>query len=94
MNDTQNEVEVAKALVAKALGVSTDQISAGAKMYEIPIWDSLGQLSIIIAIEESLQVEITEASTFESLSCVAAIAVYIAQATTTISPTSPTEGVG
>jgi hypothetical protein len=49
------------------------------KMYQIPIWDSLGQLSIILAIEEALHVQITDESTFDSLTSIRGIATYLSK---------------
>jgi acyl carrier protein len=79
MDAIQSPLEAARALVAKALALSVDTVTPETKMYELPTWDSFGQLSIVIAIEEALRVEITDESTFQSLSCISTIAEYIAQ---------------
>ena len=76
MSPSPEEIGTARCLVAKALSVNIDRIGSETKMYQIPIWDSLGQLSVILAIEESLHVQITDESTFDSLTSVRGIATY------------------
>ena len=49
-------------------------------MYDIGIWGTLGQLSVILAIEEKLHVRITEESVFQSLTSVPGIAAHPAKA--------------
>ena len=49
-------------------------------MYDIGIWDSLGQLSVILAIEEKMHVRITDEAAFQSLTSVPGIAAYLANA--------------
>jgi acyl carrier protein len=74
------EIAAARSLVAKALALSVDRIGAETKMYDIGIWDSLGQLSVILAIEEKMHVRITDESAFQSLTSVPGIAAYLAKA--------------
>jgi acyl carrier protein len=77
VNARPAEIDMARSLVAKALSVSIDCIGSETKMYEIPIWDSFGQLSVILAIEEMLHVKITDESTFDSLTSIRGIATYL-----------------
>ena len=79
MNSEAMETDRARSLVARALSVSVAVIGPDAKMYEVPLWDSLGQLSIILAIEELLQVQIQDESVFESLTSVGGIASYLSE---------------
>lgn len=79
MSLSPGDVGAARSLVANALSVSVNQIGSETKMYEIPIWDSLGQLSVILAIEETLKVQITSETTFESLKSIRGIATYISK---------------
>jgi len=78
------EIEIARSLVAQALSVSVDCISPETKMYELPIWDSLGHLSVILAIEQMLQKQITDESTFQWLTTVRGIATYLSQCQTVL----------
>lgn len=73
------EIEAARALVAKALSVSVDRIGAETQMYEVPVWDSFGQLSVILAIEETLHMQIGDQSTFDSLTSIPGIATYLSK---------------
>jgi acyl carrier protein len=73
------EIDTALSLVANALSVSVDGIGPETKMYDIPVWDSLGQLSIILAIEETLHVQITAESIFDSLTSIRGIATYLSK---------------
>jgi acyl carrier protein len=71
------DIEAARALVAGALAVSVDRIRPETKMYDNPIWDSLGQLSIILAVEETLHTQITDESVFDTLTSVRGIAEHL-----------------
>ena len=79
VNPEGMETDRARSLVARALSVSVEVIGPEARMYEIPLWDSMGQLSIILAIEEALQVQIKDESIFEPLTSVSDIARYLWQ---------------
>jgi len=70
-------IDAARAIVAKALSVTPDQIADDTKMYDIPSWDSLGQLSVILSIEEIRRVQITDDTLFEQLTSVRGIAGYM-----------------
>jgi acyl carrier protein len=73
------EIDTARSLVAKALSVSVDRIGSETKMYDTPMWDSLGQLSVILAIEETLHVQITDESIFDALTSIRGIATYLSK---------------
>jgi acyl carrier protein len=79
---TTDAVAAARALVAKALAISIDRIGPEAKLYDVAAWDSLGQLSVILAIEERLDAQITDEATFETLTSIVGIAAYLASART------------
>ena len=70
----------ARALVAKALAIGIDRITLETKLYGDPAWDSLGQLSVILAVEEELRRQIMDESTFEALTSVIGIAAYLTSA--------------
>jgi acyl carrier protein len=70
-------VDAARAIVAKALSISPDRIAADTQMYDIASWDSLGQLSVILSIEEMTRVQITDDTLFEQLTSVRGIAAYM-----------------
>ena len=79
MDASPAEIETARSLVALALSVSVDYIGSETKMRDIPVWDSLGQLSVVLAIEETLHVQITDESTFDLLTSVRGIATYLSK---------------
>ena len=65
--------------LAKALSVNIEHIEPEAEMYANPVWDSFGQLSVVLAIEETLQVQITDESIFDSLTSIRGIATYLSK---------------
>jgi acyl carrier protein len=73
------EIDTARSLVAKALSVSVNRIGSETKMYDTPMWDSLGQLSVILAIEETLHVQIADESIFDALTSIRGIATYLSK---------------
>ena len=79
MGPSVTDTAAARSLVAKALSVGIDRIGPDAKMYGLAAWDSLGQLSVVLAIEETLNARIDDASTFDSLTSVAGIAAYLSR---------------
>lgn len=79
---TTDAVAAARALVAEALAISVDRIGPETKLYDDRAWDSLGQLSVILAIEERLDAQITDEATFETLTSILGIAAYLASART------------
>jgi acyl carrier protein len=74
-----SDLDAARALVANALSVTVDQIDPETQMYDIPTWDSFGQVSVILAVEEARNVQITDESLFRMLTSVSGIARYIAR---------------
>ncbi len=72
-------VSAARTLVAGALAVNVDGIGPETRMYELAVWDSLGQLSVILAVEESLRVRIRYESEFEMLTSIPGIAAYLSR---------------
>jgi acyl carrier protein len=70
-------LDQARFLVAGALGLALDNVGVDARLHRLINWDSLGQVSIVLAIEEMLGIEIVDESTFISLTSVHGIATYI-----------------
>jgi acyl carrier protein len=75
---TGAQLDAARALVADALAVGIDRIGPDTGMYGDPAWDSLGQLSVVLAVEDALQTEITEDAQFDALTSVRGIAALLA----------------
>ena len=78
MDPDPAQVEAARALVAAALCVAVDRIGSVASMYGLPVWDSFGQLSVILAVEETIGARIEDAATFDRLTSVPSIAAFLA----------------
>jgi acyl carrier protein len=78
MGADHHHINAAQALVAKALSTSMDRIGSETKMFGLPAWDSFGQLSIVLAIEEELGTRIDDEPTFSRLTSVRGIAAYLA----------------
>jgi citrate synthase len=74
---TERSFARARALVAEALGLALDNVSIEDRLHRLRNWDSLGQVSIALAIEEMLGIEIVDESTFISLTSVRGIANYL-----------------
>lgn len=79
MSVSAEEIDRARALVARALSISIDQVGPDAGLRRLADWDSLGQLSVILEIEAVLRTQITDAPTFDSLVSVPGIAAYLAK---------------
>ena len=77
MSDIADTIEFARITVAGALGIPVDEVSTEARMYELPSWDSFGHLSIILALEEALSVQIMDDVTFSRLTSIEAISGYL-----------------
>ncbi len=67
----------ARGLVAHALSVSVDRVTSDARIYDLPVWDSLGQLSIVLALEQAIGVRIADPATFDSLTSIRGIAAFL-----------------
>ena len=72
------QIKAARALVAAALRVVIDEIDPDAAMSAVPIWDSFGQLSVILAVEEAVRVRIRDQASFNRLTSVRGIAAFLA----------------
>lgn len=85
-----DQIGAARTLVAMALCVGVNDISPTASMFSIPIWDSFGQLSVILAVEEALGARIENATMFDRLTSVRGVAAFLAERSiqTRSSPTS------
>ena len=83
---TSDAITAARVLVAEALAISIDRIGPDTKLYDDRAWDSFGQLSVILAIEERLDAQITDEATFETLTSILGIAAYLASRTSRIRP--------
>ena len=57
--------EQIKVIIAEALGVDVAVITPDLGINEIPEWNSMGNLAIIAALEEKLEVEIPMEDLFE-----------------------------
>ena len=54
-----NNIKKPKEVIAKALNCEVNSISNEAGMGKHPSWDSLGQLSVIVELEESYGIKIS-----------------------------------
>ena len=64
--------------IANALSISKDQLSDSLQYGDIPEWDSLGHMNIMMALEDEFAVEITT-ETIAQLVSIAAIREYLNQ---------------
>jgi acyl carrier protein len=76
MSDTLNN-QIAD-LISEALGVPRDQVTESFSYGDIPEWDSMGHMNIMMALEEKFQVQIT-ADTITQLVSVPAIVSYLSE---------------
>ena len=89
MGADQPDIDAARALVAKALSMSVDCVGSETKMFGLSAWDSFGQLSVVLAIEEELGVRVKDEATFNRLTSVPGIAAYLAELATRTFPGTP-----
>ena len=68
----------ARALVARALCVGEDLVDGETRAFDLPAWDSMGQLSVLMEIEEALGLRIEDAAMVDQLTSVAGIASLLA----------------
>ena len=64
---TQRADDVAAVIVSEALSVDPTELTLKSQIYDFPTWDSLGQLKIVLALEEQLSCSITDEALFEKL---------------------------
>ena len=70
--------EILQETMASALSISCDQLSDDLQYGDIPEWDSLGHMNIMMALEDEFAVEITT-ETISQLVSIAAIREYLKQ---------------
>ncbi len=73
--DTALSVRVQK-LIAEALQVPDDQINPSLAFGDLPQWDSMGHMEVMLSLEEQFGVEI-DAEIIGSLTSVSAISSYL-----------------
>ena len=75
--DTQNTLsEKVQAVLAEALRVEAGQIGPQTEFGDLPQWDSMGHMEVMVALEKAFSVEIT-ADTITELVTVPAICAHI-----------------
>ena len=52
-------MDEAKRLLAEALRIRTEGISDDTKIQELPMWDSLGHMALIVLVEERINVTLS-----------------------------------
>ncbi|MFF5182135.1 alpha/beta fold hydrolase [Micromonospora sp. NPDC000316] len=67
-------IEDAENLVASALDIARSKVRSDSRLYSIPEWDSLGQLTIMAEIEKRIGRKVEDARTFARLSSVTSVA--------------------
>jgi acyl carrier protein len=76
MDDTQS-TEIAN-LIAETLGIPRDQITDQFTYGDVPEWDSMGHMDLMMALEEKFGVQIT-AETITNLVSIPAIHKYLTE---------------
>ena len=76
MTETEHS-QKARRLLAEALGIPLQRAKELSSMYDIPEWDSEGQLCIILALEECTGREIRDETLFEQLTEVSEIIAFL-----------------
>jgi acyl carrier protein len=65
-----------RGLLAEALQVPVEMVSAGLSFGDLPQWDSMGHMEVMVQLEERFGVEIS-ADTIAALTSVEAICAYL-----------------
>jgi len=76
INQTKSSNEKITALLVEALHVSSDQVSIDLQFGDLPQWDSMGHMEVMILLEERFGVEINP-DTIAELTSVPAIRDFI-----------------
>lgn len=76
MNTNQNLTNQIQALLAESLRVPTDQVTPELAFGDLPQWDSMGHMEVMMALETQFGVEIN-ADTIAALISIPAIVAYI-----------------
>jgi citrate synthase len=76
MNTNQNLTNQIQELLAESLRVPTDQVTQELAFGDLPQWDSMGHMEVMMALEAQFGVEIN-ADTIAALISIPAIAAYI-----------------
>jgi acyl carrier protein len=71
-----NLYNVIAELLSQTLGISTDQITEGFTYGDVPEWDSMGHMNIMMALEGKFGIQIT-AETITNLVSIQAIIQYL-----------------
>lgn len=66
-------------VIAATLRVPTDSITHKTRDEDVPSWDSLGQVNLIMALEQTFEIQV-EVEDFASLNSVPAILDYLGKA--------------
>jgi acyl carrier protein len=77
MNDHSNELsEQVRHLIAGALQVPAEEVTAELSFGDLPQWDSMGHMEMLMQLEERFGVEVS-ADTIAALTSVPAICAYL-----------------
>jgi len=77
MEGTNEELEVkVRTALAKALSVSLDDITPETEFGDLPQWDSMGHMEVMMVLEDKFGVEVN-ADTIGELASIPAICKYI-----------------
>ncbi len=71
-----NLTEQVQSLLAEALQIPPQEVSPGLAFGDLPQWDSMGHMEVMMRLEEAFGVEIT-AETIAALTSVTAICAYL-----------------
>jgi citrate synthase len=75
-NHTTSLSQQVQDLLGEALGVSTEEVTSSLAFGDIPQWDSMGHMEVMMLLEARYGVEIT-AETIGALTSVPAICAYL-----------------
>ncbi len=73
---TEELLNQVRALVAEALQVASEEIGAETAFGDLPQWDSMGHMEVMLALEERFGVEVS-AETIGALTSVPRIAAHL-----------------
>ena len=78
MADCDSHFPAVQAVIAEALQISDQEVTPDLAFGDLPQWDSMGHMEIILQLEERLGVDVS-AETIAELTSVPAICAYLAQ---------------
>lgn len=78
MQETLSQIERVRTVLAEALQMSVDNVRPDLRFGDLPQWDSMGHMEIMMQLESQMGIEVN-ADTIKALISIPAICEYLAK---------------